>query len=207
MDEIRDHFGDWAAVLVSVVAAGIAIWQAVIARQQAGTATKAADLAERQADAAEAQVSIMREELDAATADRLDSWRPRFEASAGTVCDAGQNQPYAEITLTQTAGKALKQVTVEASGQYVDGLRTGRSDDWYSVGTVTIEGMSLGGSPELLHAHFEYRHFPPIRIELKLQCIAREGDHSWVEHITVKAEDAAPAPPRQFRRGRRHFEV
>lgn len=145
----------------------------------------------------------MREELDAANADRLESWRPQFQVRAGTVCDAGQNQPYAEISLTQIAGKALKQITVEASGQDVQGLRTGRSEGWYSVGTAAIDGMSPGGSPELLHVHFEYQHFPPIRIALKLHCLAREGDHSWVEHFTVKAEEAPERPARQIRISRR----
>ncbi|GAA3476244.1 hypothetical protein [Streptomyces yanii] len=148
MTEIRGHVGEWAAVLVSVVAAVVAIWQARIAQRQAVSADTAARLAERQATAAESQVQIMREQLDAENDERIDSRRPQFEVTASRVKDAGQNQPHAELTLTQTAGRALRQVTVQAAGEYVEGFRSGRADEWglHSVaGEAVIDGMSPGG--------------------------------------------------------------
>ncbi|WP_326791357.1 hypothetical protein OHA79_01330 [Streptomyces sp. NBC_00841] len=196
MSEIQGHHAEWAAVVISVAAAGIAFWQAVIARRQAHTAEEAAELAERQATAAEAQVDIMRQQLDAENADRHDSRRPQFQIEAGPLCDAGQDQPYAEVMLTQTAGRPLQQVTVEAAGQYVQGLRTGRRSgeyDQYPVGEATIDGMSQGGSPELLQVHFDYRHATPIRVAMTLHCIAREGGHVWVERLTATVEEAPEA--------------
>ncbi|MFB6782706.1 hypothetical protein ACFCX0_36405 [Streptomyces sp. NPDC056352] len=221
MTEIQGHVGDWAAVVVSALAAGIAIWQALIAKRQAGlarsqavSATASAEAAQRQADAAEAQVvaaeaqvQIMRRQLDAEEAARIESRRPHFTPEISRVRDAGGNQPYAELTLTQTEGHALAQVTAHITGDYVQGLRQGgvtNEFDLYHVGReFTIDGMSKGSSPEKLYVHFEYRHSYPMKINIELQCTAREGSHEWTEHYTATVTgntQASIASPHLFRR-------
>lgn len=189
--------GTWAGVLVSLLAMGVAIWQAVVAKQQAKVATTAAEDSRRQAVAAEQQVAIMREQVDGENADRAEARRPRFDAVPSPMDYSEANHVFAEILLTQTGGVALSRVECRASGEYVNGLRQSRYQDEFgwAVGDVVIEGMSAGSGGEQLFVHFEYRHVTPTRVDLELLCTAREGG-SWTEyfHLTVTEPEQAPPP-------------
>ncbi|MEV0749874.1 hypothetical protein AB0I75_32505 [Streptomyces sp. NPDC050273] len=187
--------GTWAGVLVSLLAAGIAIWQAIVAKQQAKLAEQSAIDSARQARAAEEQVTIMRAQLDGENADRAEARRPHFEVLASPMDYSDANQRYAEVVLTQTAGVALSRVTVRPSGEYVAGMRQSpyRDDlDMYVVGDqAEIDGMSKGSNSETLFLHFDYEHVTPARVELELQCTAREGYASWAEHLHLTVTDPA----------------
>lgn len=104
MNVFQAEPGTWAGVLVSFLAMGVAIWQALVAKQQAKLAKTAADDSRRQAVAAEAQVTIMQEQLNGENADRAEARRPRFNATASPMDYSDANQRYAEIVLTQTGG-------------------------------------------------------------------------------------------------------
>ncbi|GGT58582.1 hypothetical protein GCM10010271_72580 [Streptomyces kurssanovii] len=188
-----------ASAAISAAAAGIAVWQARIAKRQALLAEDSAASAQRQAAAAEAQVEIMRMQLAGEEADRVEGRRPQFNVEPGYVSWEDVNFPRGELTIRQVSGVALSSVTVTAAGEYVSGLRGERiydehsASDWARVSRLELGSMSAGADASI-HIDLEYEHVTPIRIELELECVAREGSYTWTEHLVAKL-DRSPAPP------------
>ena len=203
--------GTGAAVggaVISAVAAGVAVWQARIAKRQAELADDSAASAKRQAVAAEAQVQIMRMQLAGEEADRIEARRPQFTVEPGYVSWEDVNVPRGELTIRQVGGVALSSVTVTASGDYVDGLRGERINDEYSERDFArVPRLELGsmsdGTDAPIHIDLEYRHVTPIRVELELVCVAREGGHTWTEHYVTRLDHRPEQPPAYSRRARR----
>ncbi|MEW2467938.1 hypothetical protein AB0919_23395 [Streptomyces sp. NPDC046994] len=203
-----------ASAAISAAAAGIAIWQARLARSQADLAKDSADSAKRQAAAAEEQVEIMRMQLAGEEADRIESRRPQFTIEPGYVSWEDVNFPRGELIISQVSGVALSGVSVTASGEYVNGLRgepiydEHSETDYASVSRLELGSMSAGADTSI-HIDLEYRHVTPIRIELELECVAREGGYTWMEHLVARL-DRSPEParllgprrPRRFGRDR-----
>ncbi|MFF4276175.1 hypothetical protein [Streptomyces sp. NPDC001536] len=194
--------GTGAAVggaVISAVAAGIAIWQARIAKRQAVLADDSATSAKRQAVAAEEQVQLMRRQLDGEEAERIEARRPEFTVEPGYVSLEDVNFPRGELTIKQVGGTALSSVAVTVSGDYVEGLRGELSRDEYGgdsyarVPRLELGSMSVGTDAPI-HVDLEYRHVTPIRVELELECVAREGGHTWTEHLVTRL-DPRPEPP------------
>ncbi|WP_405842407.1 hypothetical protein OG528_29120 [Streptomyces platensis] len=213
-EAIVDVDVEWWAVLVSIVAGVIAIWQARLAKRQAAIAEGAAASAVVQARAAEEQVKIMRAQLAGEEFDRLEARRPKFTVEATSIRterDTGNQHFYTEVVLTQTGGRPLSSLIVSASGEYVQGMRDGKESDsqlFPVARETTIEGMSEGSGPEKVYVHFEYRHAAPVRVTLTLKGVERGTGHVWdneVRHVTVDREPQVPTRPYSDRRlrGRR----
>ena len=199
-----------ASAAISAVAAGIAIWQARIAESQADLAKDSADSAKRQAAAAEEQVEIMRMQLAGEEADRIDGQRPRFTIEPGYVSWEDVNFPRGELTIRQVGGVALSNVVVTVSGEYVSGLRgepiydEHSEADYARVSRLELGSMSDGDDVSI-HIDLEYEHVTPVRIELELECVAREGDYTWTVHRVAKLDRSPEPTPTLGPRGRRRF--
>ncbi|TQJ38008.1 ATP-binding protein [Streptomyces sp. SLBN-115] len=197
-----------ASAAISAAAAGIAIWQARIAKRQAVVAEDSAASAQRQAAAAEAQVEIMHRQVAAEEADRIEGRRPQFMVDPGYVSWEDVNYPRGELTIKQVSGAALSSVTVMVSGDYVEGLRGERIYDEHSLGDYTrVSRLDLGslsaGADSPIHVDLEYNHVTPIRVELELECVAREGGYTWTEHYVTRLDRRPEPPPGPH--GRRRF--
>ncbi|MFD3484955.1 hypothetical protein [Streptomyces sp. NPDC058665] len=196
----------FAGAVISAGAAGIAVWQARIAKRQAQFAEDSAASAQRQAAAAEEQVKLMGMQLAGEEADRVEARRPHFKVESGHVSWEDVNFPQGELVIKQDGGVALSSVMVTPSGNYVLGLRGERT---YGEGYARVQSLDLGsmsdGADAELYINLEYQHITPLRIELELKCLAREGGHRWTEHLFATLEEL-PAPPRPLDpHGRRRF--
>ncbi|MGW4817220.1 hypothetical protein ACWEPB_37020 [Kitasatospora cineracea] len=140
-----------------VAAAGVAWWQATIARGQArdaqgaqaqavaaaATATRHAAAAEQQAQAAqeqaaaardqvraaEEQVAVLRRQLDAQQEHHREASGPQFEVKYRGASHSGAQpgQRLVRFDITQTTGVALARILVTVAGPNVNGLLSGPS--------------------------------------------------------------------------------
>jgi hypothetical protein len=190
---------------ISAIAAGIAVWQARIAKRQADLADDSAASAKRQAVAAEEQVQLMRRQLDGEETERVEARRPQFTVEPGYVSWEDVNFPRGELIIKQVGGAALSSVAVTVSGDYVEGLQDEWSSDEYSYARVSRLGlgsMSVGTETPI-HIALEYRHVTPIRVELELECVSREGGHTWTEHRVTRLDQRPEQPSADTRRAGR----
>ncbi|WP_146229031.1 hypothetical protein [Streptomyces sp. NWU339] len=55
--------------------------------------------------------------------------------------------------------------------------------------------MSAGADAQI-HVELEHQYVTPIRIDLELECVAREGGYTWTEHLVTRLDDRPdPTPP------------
>ena len=141
----------------------------------------------------------MRMQLAGEEADRVEARRPNFRVEPGHVSWEDVNFPRGELVIKQVSGVALSSVTVTPSGDYVLGLRGERTYGEHDEGYARVPSLDLGsmsdGADAKLYVDLEYRHVIPLRVELELKCLAREGGHIWTEHL-VTTLDEPPASPR-----------
>ncbi|WP_159401241.1 hypothetical protein [Streptomyces sp. NRRL B-24484] len=172
-----------AAAAISGAGAGIAIWQARIAKRQAATADAAAVLAARQAvaaeqqvKAAEEQVALMRRQLDAEDAERVEARGPQFEIKHRGATHGAPNQwRVTRFEFTQTTGPALATITVAASGNGVLGVWTDGDDLAPStqVGPVAAKGTFT------VDVAVERSIMTQIPVTFTLDCSAQDTPHQW----------------------------
>jgi hypothetical protein len=191
---------------ISAAAAGVAIWQALIARHQAATATEAAELAERQAVAAEQQVkavedqvALARRQLDAEDAEREDTRGPQFDIESGYTDESDVNVPRGVLVLRQKSGPALSNITVNASGEGVEGLQ-GPDDPDSSWGYQRVQSIDIGslaaGGTKTVRVDLDY-DTRETTVVLHLECGERDGTGTW-RRSAAKAIEPPPAPPQPW---------
>lgn len=208
----------WASAVVAIIAAGIAWRQTREARKsrvaaetqaveaeksrkaaetQAIEAEKSRKVAEVQARAAEEQVALMRAERD-------DRDAPEFSVSAIDSFAEGTNYVAfaAKVELRMDRGRALRSVTVTASGDYVvqSGLRRfgGLSGEDAAGIELTFDDIRPG-SVLVFYASTEDGYVGSA-IALDLTCRERDGeDRTWHRHYATTIAQR-PQPPRSYSR-------
>ncbi|MGW5063081.1 hypothetical protein ACWEQ2_38320 [Streptomyces sp. NPDC004096] len=152
----------------------------------------------------------MRMQLAGDEADRIESRRPQFTVEPGYVSWEDVNFPRGELSISQVSGVALSNVAVTASGEHVSGLRGEPIYDEYSasdyarVSRLELGSMSAGADASI-HIDLEYQHVTPVRMELELECVAREDGYTWTEYLVAKLDDRPEPTPTLGPRGLRRL--
>ena len=171
--------GDWISLgggVVASAAAGIAIWQAMLAKRSAASAG-------RQAVAAEQQVAIMARQLAYQAEDRDDAAGPRFEVLSAEFTD---DQHVVDITVAQTLGGELSSVSVSA-----------RQSDNVAILLNPVSsgpvrwGVTAPGSTYKLRVKLTYNYVNPVNVVLDFDCTEANGERTWRRTLT--------ATPRPFK--------
>ncbi|MFE6625198.1 hypothetical protein [Streptomyces sp. NPDC057740] len=187
--------------------AGVAAWQAVIARSQAraargdaATATAAADLARRQAvaaeqatRAAEEQVELMRHRLDTEDTARREARGPEFDIK-GRGASRDMPRSTVKFEFTQVSGPAIETVQVSASGEGIQGLydrRAPGAEGEPSVQTAVEVGPVSQGGKVTVHVGVDpaIQHTVPVRFTLI--CRAEGSTDSWQRSYTADVHGPA----------------
>lgn len=129
-------------------------------------------------------------------------------SNRGYVSWEDVNYPRGELPIKQVRGAALSSVTVKVSGDYVERLRGELIYDEPGLGDYTQEsrldlGSMSAGADSLIYVDLEHRHVTPIRVELELECVAREGGYTRKEHYVSRLDPRPEPPPGPS--GRRRF--
>ncbi|MEV5842215.1 hypothetical protein AB0M32_09590 [Streptomyces sp. NPDC051985] len=179
-----------AAAVVSAGAAGVAVWQADIAKQSAVSSRI-------QANAAQEQVALMRRQIEAEDADRHQAAGPQFVIDQAHT-DTRDNTPYGVLVLRQESGPPLASVRVTASGEGVEGLRgeyASDSDTYRCAAETDLGPMAEGNGTRTVHVALDY-HQPETTVLLHLECRARDTDSVWRRSISSNVAPV-PEPPRR----------
>jgi hypothetical protein len=187
----------WAAAGVAVVAAGVAGWQTrearksrIAAQTQATEAAKSRKAAETQARAAEEQVALMR-------ADRDEREAPEFSVSAVDAFTDDTNSFAAKVVLRMERGRALRSLTITATGSYLDKNPLYRFTDasgGVAAGIqLTIDDVRNGR--EIVFYAQAKDGYVGSTIDLDLTCDDRDGERTWQRH---HACTITPRPPRTW---------
>ncbi|MGW0704320.1 hypothetical protein ACWD0A_34605 [Streptomyces sp. NPDC002867] len=163
-----------AATAVSAGAAGVAFWQAHIAKG-------AARSAEAQVRSAETQVALMLRQVQGEEAGRADARGPQFTIEKGYTDASDANVPRGVLALRQTSGPALRSVIVSATGEGVEGMRGARnaSSPWgYDrMASLDIGPMAAGGTATVyVDLNFDTHE---TRVLFHLECQAQTGADVW----------------------------
>ncbi|UJV47352.1 hypothetical protein CVT30_47020 (plasmid) [Streptomyces sp. AMCC400023] len=201
-----------ASAAFGAASAGVAAWQAVIARNEAraahgdaATATAAADLARRQAvaaeqatRAAEEQVELMRRRLDTEEAARREARGPEF-GIRGRGASRGMPQRTMEFEFTQESGPAIETVQVSASGEGVQGLYDCRAPDTEggpSVQTAVEVGPVSQGGRVTVDVAVDPAIQRTVPIRFTLICRAEGSTDSWQRSYTADLHGPPARGPR-----------
>ncbi|MDX2682181.1 hypothetical protein [Streptomyces soliscabiei] len=176
-----------AAAVVSAGAAGVAVWQADIAKQSAVSSRI-------QANAAQEQVALMRRQIEAEDADRHQAAGPQFVIDQAHT-DTRDNTPYGVLVLRQESGPPLASVRVTASGEGVEGLRGEYASDSDTYPETDLGPMAEGNGTRTVHVALDY-HRPETTVLLHLECRARDTDSVWRRSISSNVAPV-PEPPRR----------
>lgn len=76
--------------------------------------------------------------------------------------------------------------------------------DYARVSRLELGSMSAGADASI-HIDLEYEHVTPIRIELELVCVAREGGYTWTEHLVSRLNSRPEPTPTLGPPGRRRL--
>lgn len=157
--------------VVSVAAAVIAAWQAVIARNQAKDASDSA----------------------------REARGPQFTIESGYTDESDENVPRGELVLRQTSGPALSGLTVNASGEGVEGLRGPYDPDshwgYQRVQSIDIGPLAAGGT-QTVRVDLDY-HTRQTTVVLHLECHEHDGTGTW-QRSAAKTVEPPPPPPRPW---------
>ncbi|MFJ8078890.1 hypothetical protein ACIQ7Q_34380 [Streptomyces sp. NPDC096176] len=177
-----------AATAVSAGAAGVAFWQAHIAKGAARSAEAQVRAAEAQVQSAEAQVrsaetqvALMLRQVQGEEADRAEARGPQFTIEKGYTDASDANVPRGVLALRQTSGPALRSVIVSATGEGVEGMRGARnaSSPWgYDrMASLDIGPMAAGGTVTVyVDLNFDTHE---TRVLFHLECQAQTGSDVW----------------------------
>ncbi len=183
--------GDWISLssgAIAGVAAGIAVWQARMAKRSAAAADRQVVAAEQQvaaaqqqAEAAQQQVAIMARQLAYQAEDRAQADAPKFEVLSAEL-SYGSNE--ARITVAQTAGTELSSVTVTARhSANIRGLINGDglgAVHWGATGPGCVYKLRMS-----LAQNFDR----PVHAVLILECRDATGERTWRRTLTVTPKD------------------
>ncbi|MFI8265337.1 hypothetical protein [Streptomyces sp. NPDC085665] len=198
--EVRAAVG---AMLISLIASGIAYWQARTARDQAVSARDAAA-------AAQAQVELLRRQVEGDEKARMEASGPQFELISAHTAHDPWSESYAEVTFRQSGGPALTSVRVATSGEGVGGLRRDLAYgtyidgdfDYETIGDLEIGPMATGGT-HTVRVSLDYG-VNQAKVQLDFTCSASADQPTWRRALQASA---APIPVRPAtgdqRRGRR----
>ncbi|MFH9246679.1 hypothetical protein ACH4LK_14750 [Streptomyces lydicus] len=171
--------GDWISLgggVIACAAAGIAIWQGVLAKRSAASAG-------RQAVAAEQQVAIMARQLAYQVEDRDDAAGPRFEVLSAVITDDRDRRRIVAITVAQTLGDALASVSVSA--RQSDNVAVLRNPD--SSGPVRW-GVTAPGAIYKLRVLLTHNYVTPVNVVLDFDCTEANGERTWRRTLTATPE-------------------
>ncbi|MFD6917283.1 hypothetical protein [Streptomyces virginiae] len=172
--------GDWISLgggIVASAAAGIAIWQAVLAKRSAASAG-------RQAVAAEQQVAIMARQLAYQVEDRDEAAGPRFEVLSAAITDDLDHRRVVDITVAQILGGELASVTVSA--RQSDNVAVLRNPD--SSGPVRW-GVTAPGSTYELRVLLTHNYVTPMNVVLDFDCTEANGERTWRRTLTATPKE------------------
>ena len=184
----------WGPTGAAVAAAGVAAWQALIARSQAKSATASAATAERQARAAEDQLALARQQFRSEQQARDEADGPRFQVDQGV--DQVSGERYAQIPIKLLAGMPLDTVVISVAGQAdVRGFVRRVGGDWDTVEpSMTLTNLAPGAA-HTLFLMLEWNASSPVNVRLDFDCHeGAGGTRAWKRSYSSLLTDPPQGP-------------